>query len=549
MIHKKPGVCLSDKLRVIHLFEVDYNFVIGLIFGRRALYSGVENKTLHPSQWATPGRQCSGVVVLRELTLNMAHMLRIELGGFENDADACYDQLIMNMMGTAFKSMGVPEGPLLRLQEDVLNNIIHCLRTVFGIAVDSHTSYAIFRIFGVGQGSKAGPVSWARVSSLLFQAQDTLGHGVKFTCPQCLTKHSRHSDGYVDTTTMCRCDQLAWLANSPSQQELLVGLRRDAQIWEQLLWPSGGLLEITKCKCCVTQWKFGSSGKARMMTAAEANFPVFHLTEGNTGQSAKVDQLDCNDSFRTLGMHKTTSGDQSEQIRILWEKSENYGKGIIVSSVTQFEAWTGYFTIWHPSCNYPLAATFLKRKDREKIQSFATCATLMKCGINRHFPHAVVFGSPKCGGLRWRHMWHEQGIQHVLIIIKHLRTPGHFQSLLQINLRWQALIAGVSFAPLEFPAINLPHLDSAWLDSTQLFLAQSRAQILIPGLPGPQSFCQQDRCIMDAVLTLSYTTAQIKKVNCCRLFLQAARLSKITTLQGTSIDSTAWNGAARLKPS
>jgi hypothetical protein len=32
----------------------------------------------------------------------------------------------------------------------------------------------------------------------------------------------------------------------------------------------------------------------------------------------------------------------------------------------------------------------------------------------------------------------------------------------------------------------------------------------------------------------------------CLLFLQAARLSKITRLEGTSIDSTAWNGAACL---
>jgi hypothetical protein len=356
----------------------------------------------------------------------------------------------------------------------VLNNVIHHLKTAFGITVDSCTRDAIFRIFGVGQGSKAGPVSLARVSSLLFQqAQDILGHGVKFTCPHLKIKHSRHSDGYVDDTTMHRCDQLVWLANPPSRQERFVGLRQDSQIWERLLWLSGGLLEIPKCKCHIIQWKFGSSGKAKIVTAAEANFPVFHLTEGNTGQSAIVDQPDCTDSFRTLGMHKTILGNQSEQIRILREESDNCGKGIIASSVNKFEAWTGYFTILPPSCNYPLAATFLKRRDCERIQSFATCATLMKCGFNRHYPRAVVFGSPKFGGLGWRHMWCEQGIQHVLIILKHLRTPGHFQSLLQINVRWCALIAGVSFAPLVFPEINLPHLDSAWLDSTRLFLAHS----------------------------------------------------------------------------
>jgi hypothetical protein len=52
MIHKKLGVCLMFKLRVIHLFEADYNFIIAIIFGRRAMCSGVDNHTMHENQWA-----------------------------------------------------------------------------------------------------------------------------------------------------------------------------------------------------------------------------------------------------------------------------------------------------------------------------------------------------------------------------------------------------------------------------------------------------------------------------------------------------------------
>jgi hypothetical protein len=76
MIYKKPGVYLMNKLRVIHLFEADYNFIIGTIFGRRAMYSGVDNHSLHDSQWAQPGRQCSDVVVMRELTLAVSKLPR-----------------------------------------------------------------------------------------------------------------------------------------------------------------------------------------------------------------------------------------------------------------------------------------------------------------------------------------------------------------------------------------------------------------------------------------------------------------------------------------
>ena len=545
MIYKKPGVYLINKLRVIHLFEADYNFVIGLVFGRRALYSGVKNKTLHSSQWALPGRQCADVVVLRELTIGMAKMLKISLGGFENDAAACYDRLVMNMMGAAFERMGVPEGPL-RLQEAVLLNVVHYLKTAFGITLDSYTSDALFRIYGVGQGSKAGPVSWAAVSSLLFQAQELLGQGVRFSCPQRLIHHLRHSDGYVDDTTLFLCDQLAWLSKPPTQRELFKLLHKEAQIWERLLWSSGGLLEIDKCRYYTMQWKFGESGKAKLITKAEMHQPAFMLTTGNTGTRVRVRQLDCDDAFRTLGIHKTISGDQTEQIAKLTEKSNNFAKGILASATTPFEAHTGYFTIWYPSCNYPLAATSLTRENCRKIQSFATAATLTKVKFNRHFPHAVVFGSPYYGGMGWRHMYYEQGIQHVLIIIKHLRTPGAFQSLLQITLRWYQCLAGVSFAPLEYPDIPLPHLEHAFLNCSRLFLDQCRAKLVIPSIPIKPLFRTQDTFIMEAVGTLKYTQGQAEQVNCCRLFLQADLLSEISSLSGTAIDICAWKGTERL---
>jgi hypothetical protein len=225
-----------------------------------------------------------------------------------------------------------------------------------------------------------------------------------------------------------------------------------------------------------------------------------------------------------LGIHKTISGDQTDQIAILTEKSNRFGKGITASSATPFEAWMGYFTIWYPSCNFPLAATFLTKPVCEKIQSFATCATLNKCGYNRHFPRSIVFGSQKYGSLAMQHLWYEQRIQHIIIIIKHLRTPGHtpghFNSILQINLRWYLLIAGVSFQLLEFPTVNLPHLEGAWLTSTRGFLAYSRSQLLIPSLPTPKIFRLHDSFIMEAVLNLNYTAGQIKQVNSCRLFLQ-----------------------------
>jgi hypothetical protein len=218
MIYKKPGVYyLIHKLRVIQLFEVNYNFIIGTVFGQRAMYSGVDNDTLYKSQWAQPGRQCSDVVVMSELTLAVTKMTKTPLAGFENDALACYDRIVMNLISAIFDRMGVPRGPI-RLQEQTLLQVIHYLKTGFGTAADSYyTSDSIHKIYGVGQGSKAGPVTWAAVTSLLFEAQDRLGVGLGFKNPSRNLSHNRHSsDGFVDDTTGYHSRQPQWICNTLS---------------------------------------------------------------------------------------------------------------------------------------------------------------------------------------------------------------------------------------------------------------------------------------------------------------------------------------------
>jgi hypothetical protein len=97
------------------------------------------------------------------------------------------------------------------------------------------------------------------------------------------------------------------------------------------------------------------------------------------------------------------------------------------------------------------------------------------------------------------------------------------------------------------PVSNLPHLDSPWLDSTRTFLAHSRSQIIIPSLPSPKPFRQNDQIIMDMVIRLSLSAGQVKKINYCRLFLQVTSLSEITNLEGKHIDLIAWTGSTRIK--
>jgi hypothetical protein len=246
----------------------------------------------------------------------------------------------------------------------------------------------------------------------------------------------------VDDTTGYHSKQPEWSTSPPTIQTVFDGLQRDSQVWERLLWTSGGRLELSKCRFYIIYWKFNDNGTGQMMTKAELQTPSLLLTEGATGNVQEVKQLDLHDSFKTLGIHKTISGDQSDQISVMRQKSDAYARGILSINLTHFEAWTGLFTIWLGQLNYPLVATSLGHRDCEKIQSNAINASLSKCGFSRKTSRAIVFGAPWFGGLGWRHLFRTAS-PHAPYR-KHLR-PRPFQTLphqppLVPN-------AGVSFSP------------------------------------------------------------------------------------------------------
>eukprot|EP00980_Cylindrotheca_fusiformis_P015504 scaffold4396_cov73-Cylindrotheca_fusiformis.AAC.1 len=65
MIYKEPGNINLEKLRVIHLFEADFNLMVGILFGRRAMYHAVQQQLIHPGQGGRIGGECEDVALTR----------------------------------------------------------------------------------------------------------------------------------------------------------------------------------------------------------------------------------------------------------------------------------------------------------------------------------------------------------------------------------------------------------------------------------------------------------------------------------------------------
>jgi hypothetical protein len=166
MIYKKAGVLELDELWVIHLFEADFNLLVGLIFGRRTVHNAVNHQRLHPSQFGKKGGECMDAAISKVLHNVIATYTKTSLGQFESDAQACFDRIVMTFAMLCFFAYGCPS-LLIQFWFAVLQHHCHEINTAHGISDGPYVYSDASPIHGPGQGSRGGPASCVISTSVL----------------------------------------------------------------------------------------------------------------------------------------------------------------------------------------------------------------------------------------------------------------------------------------------------------------------------------------------------------------------------------------------
>jgi hypothetical protein len=89
---------------VIHLFEADLNLIIGILFGRCAMYHQVNNQLLNPSQFGRPGGECPDASISKVLNNLTSSLTHTPMGQFESDATTCFDPEVMKCVLACYHS-------------------------------------------------------------------------------------------------------------------------------------------------------------------------------------------------------------------------------------------------------------------------------------------------------------------------------------------------------------------------------------------------------------------------------------------------------------
>jgi hypothetical protein len=172
MIEKDVGKPCIHRLRIVHLFEADYNFFLKLQWDHRLVRQAGDLDLLHPSQHGSiPGRSAIDPIMLTQLTTDLCQILHHDLARFDNDASACYDRIIVALGMLAAQRCGMPKHAI-RLHADALKFMKYTVKTAYGVSESNYSGTPFAPLFGTGQGSGASPAIWLSLVVLLLHTSE-----------------------------------------------------------------------------------------------------------------------------------------------------------------------------------------------------------------------------------------------------------------------------------------------------------------------------------------------------------------------------------------
>jgi hypothetical protein len=528
MIEKKPGVRLLSSLRAILLYEADFN-QNNKRFGREALFRAEDANAVAIEQYGSRKHMSASDQSLNKaLTFDIWRQLR-QCGALCcNDAKACYDRISHNCASLCLQRVGAPEQPILSMFHSI-QRLEHHVRTIFGESKTFFQQQGSVPLQGVGQGNGAGPQIWALVSTPVLNMLRAQGLGATFT--SALTKLSTSLVGFafVDDTDLVTSGPMMTLEEVKSRiQESLIA-------WEGGIRATGGAIEPKKSHWYLVDFDW-SNGEPRYRSVRETNGKL--QVRDPTGKVQTLAQLEPWHAERTLGVRLAPDGNMTAQFQWMLDTSKAWAEKIRAGHLPRHLTWLAWRTTIQKTLEYPLATTTLSKSQCDKLTSVIAQVALPRIGVIRSFPRALLHAPPKFAGLNIPNLYVEQGVSHILRLIRYSRSKNHSTGLL-LRQTCEALKLELGTnGPLLSNSWSLAVLATdGWIKSTWQFASEFNIKIC-DDIPEFQPIRVYDQLLIPTFCRLGYRGQQLRLLNQCRLFLKVSWLSEITTADGRHIEES-----------
>jgi hypothetical protein len=347
-------------------------------------------------------------------------------------------------------------------------------------------------------------------------------------------------DGFVDDTSKWINRFIEELLDEFAEEDvsptIVEDLQVSAQWWEQLLYSTGGQLELSKCLYYVMSWDFDAEGKPFLR--GRDSIPAEQITvQSSAGLgSEEIRHFDCTRSHKTLGVMENPALVYDDEYARLENKVTALTRHLQVDPLYPGDAVTMYWSIMLPSVGYSLVTMSFSRERMDALNSRVTAMLLLQMGYHRKTPHAVVYGPEYYGGLGLQSFYVKMGTDKVLALLRNVRHFEEVGKIMYICMNWFQVIAGYSYDCFQVTQTAIPHMVGDWFMHLREFLAVSELFLRMtrPLYQVIKHRRTGDRVLMEDALE-HQTAAEIKLINRVRLYLRVETLSDCANATGTHL--------------
>jgi len=532
LLEKIPGNCNLDKLRIIVLFEADFNYNNKRI-GRAAMWSAEAAGLLAPEQYGSRKHKSANLQCLnKRLLYDLVRFHRQSLALCSNDTKSCYDRIVLTVAALCLCRVGAPLASVASMVR-TLHGMRHYTRTAFG---DSNTSQGQREwgepIAGIGQGNGAGPQIWAAVSSPLFEILRSEGFFALLI--GAISGQSRKLAGFafVDDTDLIVTDE------GDSELEVAKKMQESVATWEALLSATGGALVPEKCFWYQVRFEF--QGSKWTYATKKGTIPL--QVRNAEGKLVTIPQLEVTEARRTLGVRVAPDGNNKAELEHLMQTASTWFTAMKAGRISHEAAVFSLKQVVLKRLTYPLVTTTFTEAECNTIMKPILAAGLPAMGVVRTLARAAVHGPVRYQGLEIPNLYTEQIVARITTLLQYgPQVDDITGSLIRFTAEAFRLELGITGQLFNAPVDLAPGITDSWIKATWLDMATHNIHITAD-LPDFQVPREGDTEIMRVFLCSGFRKDEIASLNRCRMYSRVIFTSDICTGAGDQVDSRALQG-------
>ena len=528
MIEKEPGAPWIHRLRIIELFDAQANAGFQIFISRRMMHYAVKNNILEAESFGSnPGKMATSALIQKIVSIDQLRIERRAGGIFDCDASGCYDRILPPLASVHLQALGLHRsiGTFLgRLMYQAKRHV----KTTHGVSENNIRTRKKRVLHGIGQGNGGGPAMWIAHLTVMFHALSSVCVGFAVQCVQGIQSMCTVGTGYVDDVTL----GLSVPRDQPQTEHMIYKhIQRMSQLWEHLLYITGGRLELSKCFWIPISWKW-TAGQPRLVSKKVLRRNLL-LRESESRDLIEIPRKTGKDTEKRLGVWSSCDGRWNKEVNQWLAYSRDFSQRLRGYNLSRRTGDLAYHSVWISKFRYSASVIGYSSNQLSAIQSAIIGACLSVAGYNNKFPRAVVFGLPIYGGMGWENIVGLALYEKLKILIGSLRLYDNLGKMIHIQLTWLQVFAGCS-VPILQSKLALPYLPVSWLTNIHTQLVEHDVQVELSSGWVPSIQRHNDEVLMDIVLTQIPLWAW-EGINRCRLFLQVNTIADIATVDGTYI--------------